>query len=209
LEIIGDEVTLLNFSNYSGGLDTKANLHGTHSYYKFFQSNEVFFHVSPMIPQPTGHDPARKRHIGNDIAVIIFIDDMCSEDDAVDIATFKSQFNHIWIAVKKLKAEHVVNFAVELGPGASEKTWYQVEVATAAGVRSFFPRTPSPPYIEKSKLREWLLTKCINGERRTIDETRMFSDKIAYTRKRLLEDVLKNLDKSSGTKKLTLPSNLN
>jgi hypothetical protein len=34
---------------------------------------------------------------------------------------------------------------------------------TPPGLSEFHPRLPSPPIIKKENLREWLLTKCVNG----------------------------------------------
>lgn len=110
LELLGDKVQLESFKGYSGGLDTKSNTHGTSkqlriransdtnseigkfSYYTDFKSNEVMFHVGPMIPR-IDQDISRKRHVGNDVVVIIYKDDDCSSDDAVDLTSFKSHFN--------------------------------------------------------------------------------------------------------------------
>jgi hypothetical protein len=63
---------------------------GEYSYVTEFESNQVMFHVSQMIPQTPG-DPSRKRHLGNDIVVIIYRDE--NSDDVLDVGTFRSQFN--------------------------------------------------------------------------------------------------------------------
>ena len=55
---------------------------------------------------------------------------------------------------------------------------------------TFLPQLPSPPIIKKEELREWLLTKCINGERQAIDEAVAFSKRMTETRKKLLLDLL-------------------
>lgn len=49
------------------------------------------FHVAPMIPA-LDEDPSRKRHIGNDVVVIIFRD---SSDTQLDLSTIQSQFNRM------------------------------------------------------------------------------------------------------------------
>lgn len=74
LDFLGDRVVLDDFSGFRGGLDIKAGTTGTHSIFTKFNNNEIMFHVSTMLPF-NPKDPQqleRKRHIGNDIVVILF-----------------------------------------------------------------------------------------------------------------------------------------
>jgi hypothetical protein len=48
------------------------------------------FHVSPLMPI-IEEDPARKRHLGNDLVVILFKDS--KNEVKIDLASFRSQFN--------------------------------------------------------------------------------------------------------------------
>ncbi len=54
--------------------------------------------------------------------------------------------------------------------------------------------------IKKEHLREWLVTKCINGERVAIDEMKTFSDKIGIARQNLLRDLFEGPLKSKEKK---------
>lgn len=51
---------------------------GTHSVYRKLQNYEIMFHVSTYIPyySKDQQQVERKRHIGNDVVVIIFRDGM-------------------------------------------------------------------------------------------------------------------------------------
>jgi len=197
LETIGTKVELKDFTGYSGGLVQKSNhTIGTHSYHSTLLSNEVMFHVGPMLPS-LNNDPSRKRHIGNDIVVIVFIDKDCKHK--LDLSTFVSQFNHIWIVVSKVYPE---NWLPSYGPYV-EGDWYHVSVSTLSGINGFLPHIPNPPLISKDKLRSWLLTKCINAERTVIDETVTFGGRVAWTRERLLNDLLTDTEKWKGASKAT------
>lgn len=76
LETIGDRVTLKGFDKYKGGLDTVHDLTGTESVYTSIKGIEIMFHVSTMLPHEE-NDPQKlqkKRHIGNDIVCLAFIE---------------------------------------------------------------------------------------------------------------------------------------
>ena len=76
LQFLGDEVELMGWERFRGGLDVKANTTGVRSVFTVFRGYEVMFHVSTMLP----HDKAdpqqleKKRHIGNDVVVVVFIE---------------------------------------------------------------------------------------------------------------------------------------
>jgi hypothetical protein len=68
---------------------------GSHSIYAQWQNLEIMFHVSTMIPHYAA-DPQqleRKRHLGNDLVLIIFRDAHCM--DPFDPTKIKSQFNRM------------------------------------------------------------------------------------------------------------------
>eukprot|EP01126_Amoeba_proteus_P005659 TRINITY_DN11925_c0_g1_i1.p1 TRINITY_DN11925_c0_g1~~TRINITY_DN11925_c0_g1_i1.p1 ORF type:complete len:405 (-),score=82.59 TRINITY_DN11925_c0_g1_i1:722-1936(-) len=132
LEILGDKISLQGWTKFHGGLDVKKNWYGRHSYYTHFHGNQVMFHVGPMIPMITG-DPSRKRHIGNDVVVIVFRED---PRDLFDLSLVKSHFNHIFVIVDKLSRETISKILPELEsvePSRPDDTWYQVGIATLAG----------------------------------------------------------------------------
>ncbi len=76
LRCLGKKVVLQGWDKYAGGLDTRDNSTGTHSVFNNFCGFDIMFHVSTMLPF-TPDDPQqveRKRHLGNDIVLIIFQD---------------------------------------------------------------------------------------------------------------------------------------
>ncbi len=71
---------------------------GTHSVYTKWQGYEVMFHVSTLLPyRPEDKQQLeRKRHIGNDIAVIFFQE----ADEPFDLSSIPSHQNHVIAMVK-------------------------------------------------------------------------------------------------------------
>jgi len=65
-------------------------------------------------------------------------------------------------------------------------TTYKVAVIYKTGVGIFNPHLPSKSYFKKDEeFRKWILTKCINGERASI-QSKEFSTPFYRTRKELL-----------------------
>lgn len=92
LDCLGTRIPLKGFQGYAGGLDTKTDTTGTHSVHTTHQGFEVMFHVSTMLPYfPKDEQQVeRKRHLGNDVVVIIFKE---SADDSFSPQNMASQFN--------------------------------------------------------------------------------------------------------------------
>ncbi|GAM18145.1 hypothetical protein SAMD00019534_013200 [Acytostelium subglobosum LB1] len=166
LGLMGTKIELMGWPNYSAGLDVRANTTGTHSLYTDFKGNEVMFHVSTMLPYCPG-DPQqieRKRQVGNDICVIIYNDGSQSYVPS----TITSHFNHIVIVVQFDR----INDS------------YKVSVATKDQVESFEP--PVPQSVKREQLREYIITKLINGEMAAL-QAPVFFHKITRTRETLLK----------------------
>ncbi len=105
----------------------------------------------------------RKRHLGNDIVVIVFLEG----DGSVpfDPNLIKSEFNHTFIVVQPR------------GAG------YRVACVYKAGVEQCNPFVPAPGlFAHDSQFRDWLLAKCVNAERVSC-ECKTFSQKLRRTRK--------------------------
>jgi hypothetical protein len=129
LSLLGQEVALKSWQDYSGGLDVKNDTDGTHSIFTNFWGIPVMFHVSTMLPNDHHNPnvaisyvppfspsfppfvyccihhvvfdvPQKKRHIGNDIVVIIFKDH--DDDTLLDPSTFKSHLNRIFFLIFKM-----------------------------------------------------------------------------------------------------------
>lgn len=110
---MGEKIELKGFSGFAGGLDTKRKMHpyiliydhfidnntGTHAVYVRTGSSEIIFHVSTLMPYYV-EDPQhiqRKRHIGNDIVSIIFID---GTNTKFSPSTIRSQFLHVFAVIQ-------------------------------------------------------------------------------------------------------------
>jgi len=177
LEFIGTKIKLEGWDKFKGGLDVRTNTTGQYSYYTQGEGGiQIMYHVCPLIPF-LPNDPSRKRYIGNDIIVIIFKE---GPDDVFNPNIIRSQFNHIFVIVEKVKS-----------PKNNDITYYRVQVACKPSVPPFLPFLPDPPIFKKgNKFRDILLTKLINGERSCLSMAKDFSDKMSRTRNQLLEDAL-------------------
>ncbi len=92
---LGERVPLKNWSRFRGGLNVTTNFTGTHSVYTTFEDVEIMFHVATFIPfSPNDvQQVERKRHLGNDVLVIVFRDASCRTP--FDPSKVRSQFNRI------------------------------------------------------------------------------------------------------------------
>lgn len=183
LDLLGDRITLKGFDRYKGGLDTVHNLTGTESVYTMWRNIEIMFHVSTMLPHEE-NDPQKlqkKRHIGNDIVCVAFIE---SDDMLFWPGCIKSYFLHTFIAVrtspKPLKE--------------GERRKYSVSCVCRNEVQHAF----KPYLVERDEFfksncfREWLLVKIVNGERASYSAPK-FARMQDRTRSQLLEDIITNL----------------
>lgn len=165
-EFIGEKVPLLDFPGFSGGLSKTSNLSGTHTIYTRYGSTvesqeiEIVFHVSTMLPN-NPNDPQKiekKRHIGNDFVVLLF-KECADENDVVDVSSFRSKFNHIFIVVNPVKEE-------------GKPTRYRVTVAANSDIRPFPPFIPQRTgniFEKNDEFRDWLLMKLVNAERSALN----------------------------------------
>lgn len=130
-------------------MDSKNDTTGTHSVYTEIYGYEIMFHVSTMLPFIPS-DPQqleRKRHLGNDVVVIVFKEG----DEPFHPDSLKSEFNHVFIVVQKC------------GVDEEGTTLYRVELSCKESVcHPWRPLLPGPPIFKKDdSFREWLLTKCM------------------------------------------------
>eukprot|EP01125_Pyxidicula_operculata_P011311 TRINITY_DN3705_c0_g1_i3.p1 TRINITY_DN3705_c0_g1~~TRINITY_DN3705_c0_g1_i3.p1 ORF type:complete len:829 (-),score=128.90 TRINITY_DN3705_c0_g1_i3:146-2632(-) len=159
LKWMGTKVELKGWPQFRGGLDVRGtNLTGTHSYYHHFKDQEIMFHVANLMPN-LSHDPSRKRHVGNDVIVVVFKD---TNDEQFDPHVIKSRFNHIFAVVEKTSL-----------PDGSPA--YRIEFAQKPEVPPFPPFLPYPPvFAINDQSKEFFLTKLINGERTAINNVPAF-----------------------------------
>ncbi|KNC49648.1 uncharacterized protein AMSG_05699 [Thecamonas trahens ATCC 50062] len=156
LDLLGDRVRLKGFTGYSAQLDTSHDGSGTHSVHRSkFAGYEIMFHVSTLLQyDPTDEQRIqRKRFIGNDIVMIVFMDG----DTTYNIECMASQYTRVVFVVQPI--DHP-----ELGPA------YAVAAGTMKGLRAFGPPVYSV-YPRSEAFIETLLAKCINGEKATMAST--------------------------------------
>eukprot|EP01122_Echinamoeba_exundans_P004578 TRINITY_DN1465_c0_g1_i2.p1 TRINITY_DN1465_c0_g1~~TRINITY_DN1465_c0_g1_i2.p1 ORF type:complete len:439 (+),score=92.32 TRINITY_DN1465_c0_g1_i2:1042-2358(+) len=102
MDLMGDKIKLKGWNKYRGGLDVMENTTGTHSYFTSHRNFDVMYHVSTMLPYSTQNmqQLERKRHIGNDVVVIVFQD---GPTGGFKPSTITSKFNHVYIVVQVVK----------------------------------------------------------------------------------------------------------
>ncbi|KAG5682141.1 hypothetical protein PVAND_011515 [Polypedilum vanderplanki] len=192
LQLLGDKVRLRGFDKYKGGLDTVHDLTGLYSVYTNWRNIEIMFHVSTQLPYEK-HDPQklqRKRHIGNDIVCVVFLE---ADNTAFSPACIKSHFLHTFIVVR-------VSARIKRKP-----TRYEVSVVTRDEVGAYKPYLWEQSVFEKGPMfREWLLTKIVNGERASYSAPK-FARMQERTRSQMLEDIVANLANHAETGQIPKP----
>jgi hypothetical protein len=129
MDFLGTKIALKDWRNFRGGLDIKTDFTGAHSYYTQVQfllplsfyfiyrrsvrfnifllifaqhrGFEIMFHVAPLLPfNPNDEQQLeRKRHLGNDVVMVLFVDNT----EEIDLSVIKSKFNHVFCLVQKNK----------------------------------------------------------------------------------------------------------
>eukprot|EP00009_Paramoeba_aestuarina_P010734 CAMPEP_0201541038 /NCGR_PEP_ID=MMETSP0161_2-20130828/71265_1 /ASSEMBLY_ACC=CAM_ASM_000251 /TAXON_ID=180227 /ORGANISM="Neoparamoeba aestuarina, Strain SoJaBio B1-5/56/2" /LENGTH=849 /DNA_ID=CAMNT_0047948545 /DNA_START=117 /DNA_END=2664 /DNA_ORIENTATION=- len=195
LEFLGEKIKLKGWEKYRGGLDVRGDTTGEYGLYTSYSDVEIMFHVSTMLPFDVADTQhlERKRHLGNDVACIAFMDPGEGEEGGEIVFnpdSIASHFIHVWIVVS-------VNKAASQERG---KTVYNVEVVTKAGVRPFEPFLPPGELLEKNeKTRNVILSKLINGEITALAAPQfMHSDR--RTRTQLLQEMAKEIQAKSVNK---------
>ena len=147
MDLIGNRIKLQGYTGYRGGLDVKSNETGIESYIAKYSYYSVMFHVAPLLPNQ--HDDLqkleRKRHVGNDVVVVVFLDRDRKEPFNPNILT--SHFNSVFVIVKPVVKEDKV-------------VGYSVNVALKPGINPF------PPFIDgnavnRNDIQKFMLRKCL------------------------------------------------
>ena len=175
LDSIAYRVKLRGWTRYRGGLNVREGLTGEESYYTNYHGYEVMFHVSTMIPYypNDAQQVERKRHLGNDVVVLVFQDPRVTEP--FDPRIIKSQFNHVFVIVQPV-----------LG---SRPTQYKIAILHRQGVAAYGPVLPVGPLVKGERLKELLLAKLINAERAAMYAPD-FKGKGVRTREAMLRDTI-------------------
>jgi len=103
LRFLGQQITLKGWTKFKGGLDVKDNTTGKHAVYTTLDEFEMLFHVSTMLPYDPDNKQQlhRKRHLGNDIVLIIFQD---ADADPFTPEEIASHFNHVFIVIQPVRS---------------------------------------------------------------------------------------------------------
>ena len=198
LSLLGRTVSLEVHSGFKGGLDASTvptslfsqmvcNFHSGVCMSEDYRVDRdldrelcqlsVMWHVSTRIPVGRENNMlARKRHIGNDVVVVVFRDYGTSVPFT---PSMKSHFNHVFIVVQPA-------LLAEDGSAIS----YHVQVAAKTGVVPFGPSVPCGLFfraIPREQLRSFLILKCINGEQASMNAP-SFRDRFISMRQSFLSD---------------------
>lgn len=172
LNFLGETIPLSGWKGYRAGLDVSgSNSTGKESVYTKWQGYEIMFHVATFLPfTPNERQQLeRKRHIGNDIALLVFVDE--DNDKPFQLQTITSHQNHV-IAVVQPKGNQ-----------------YKLTICAKSGVPAFKPELPEPCLLNQDAIsRDFLLWKLVNGERASY-KAPSFATKLQRTRGILLYDV--------------------
>lgn len=145
LYLLGDKVRLRGFDKYKGGLDTVHDLTGLYSVYSNWRGIEIMFHVSTLLPYEK-HDSQklqRKRHIGNDIVCVVFLE---ADNTKFSPACIKSHFLHTFILVR-------VSARIK-----RKLTRYEVSVVTRDEVGAYKPYLWEQSVFEKGPMFRYTIS---------------------------------------------------
>lgn len=193
LSCIGENVRLLGFDKYRGGLDTKSDSTGLYSVYTTYNSCEIMFHVSTMLPFSANNRQqlSRKRHIGNDIVTVVF-----QEEGALPFTpkTVRSQFQHVFIIVKAFNPPLLPDGSYDF----SVPRHYAVAVSRTKQIPPFGPPIPETGIFVKSpQFKNFLLAKIINAENAAHKYCEKFSTMDQRARLGLLTEAQEYVSNSS------------
>lgn len=176
LDFIGDRVPLHGWPHFRAGLDVKTGTTGSHSIYQRWNNNEIMYHVSCMLPfnDKDKQQLERKRHIGNDIVVVVFQDG----DTIYRPTTISSRQVHVVLVVK----------AVTLDTHPGER-FYKLAVVSKDGVPEFGPPlTPNSLYKKNDEFKNFFYAKLLNAEKASYAAP-ILGNKLSRTRIALIKDV--------------------
>lgn len=183
LNLLGERIRLKGFDKYRGGLDGNNDLTGKYSVFTKFCNSEVMFHVSTLLPfeEFDSQKLQRKRHIGNDIVCIIFMEATSTKfvPDCI-----KSNFLHTFI---------IVQVDVENNPDS-----YTVSVVSRSGVLPYGPPLYDKYIFDKGdEFRVWILKKLFQGEQ-ACHRSPSFAKLHARTRALIMGELLKSVRNSQS-----------
>jgi len=172
-DFLGDRVELNGWDRFRAGLDVKNGSTGSHSVFVEFNNNEIMFHVSTMLP----HNPQdkqqleKKRHIGNDLVVIIFQEG----DQVYRPTTLSSRQIQVVFLVKPEEVDG--------------KRKFRLAIVRRDDVPPFDPPLPDDPIFElNAEFHEFFFKKLLNAEKASY-KAPIIAAKLNRTRTALLQDI--------------------
>lgn len=144
-----------------------------------------FYHSKKRYACPDPQDlqrVERKRHLGNDVVVLVFLES--DHTEPFDPLILSSHVNHVYIVVQKV--------------AGVTPTQYQLAVVSKPGVSPAMPLLPEKPiFLNDSRFRAFLLTKrnskfltaVINCQKKAINSAE-FKGAQMHTRRNLLQPIL-------------------
>jgi len=183
LTVLGDIVPLKAWPKYAAGLDVEKDQTGKHSIFTTFNNRnkdiEIMYHVSTFLPfiKKDKQQIQRKRHLGNDMVVIVFHDG----NTPFSPHTITSKYIQVFIIVRVIDRD-------------LEKPKYKVSVIRRGGVPDFEPALPNPPIFTHDHFREFLLQKLVNAVRASF-ESPQFKRQLCRTRRLMLQSLVDKYNK--------------
>jgi len=177
VSVLGERKKLKGFKEYAGGLDTKDDLDCKESVYARWNSFEIMWHICPYMNLSTTNKQQveRKRHIGNDVCIVIFDEG----HTPIDPSILTSKFIHVIMVVRK-----------RLDLCSGDKVFYEFAVVSKEGTGEHHPLLPKSRIFEKSaQLKDFIYTKMVNAERASY-LTVAFAKAITKTRQGLLDALI-------------------
>jgi len=148
---LGDRIPLHGWSKFRGGLDVQNGTTGESSVFFSYNSNPIMFHVSTLLPfnPKEKQQLERKRHIGNDLVVIVF-----QEGNKPFLpSSIASRMVHVIFVVRKV--------SIEEQEVSSSNVYYSLTVIRKEGVPPFAPLLPNKSIHKKGPEFKDLLYKKI------------------------------------------------
>jgi len=174
LTCLGQKIELEGWKKYRGGLDS--SIAGSRSIYTDWRGIEIMFHVSTLLPFTRGEQQVeRKRHIGNDIVVIVFQ----NGDTPFNPSCIKSNFNKVFLVVSPDRTKMLPD----------KKLFFKVNCVMAEDINLFPPQLPTASFEIGEYFREFILTKLVNAEIACLNSS-TFTYLSVDTKKKMLLDFI-------------------
>jgi Rap/ran-GAP len=200
LNFLGERVRLLGFGGYRGGLNVSDDSTGKFSLVALLADDhsgiDIMFHVSTLLPFSRINEQQldRKRHIGNDVVVIVFKDD----PEPFDPTIIASQFNYYFVVISKVGEQQPspsASTSADIDEGTEHASlpvpFYRVAIVAKGDAPPCFPLLPADAvFAGDADFRRWLLVKLVNAERVTISRAAVFAERQRRTRFQLLNQLI-------------------